>query len=257
MGVEPSMKRIVSVTFVAGLLGLPATPSFAQQPPPLPGSAEEIALACAPRATHTAPTDPIRIVGGTDVVERRIYGRGDTVSLSAGSDDGVAVGQKYFTRRILTDAYRAPSRQALGNVRTTGWVTVTLVEETKSLATVTYSCDTVDTGDYLEPFELPAIVSPDSSSKAPASGNFATVLFGLDNRKAVGIGDFFVINQGTDHGVTSGARFAIYREPPTPRAFRVEVGEAVAVQVSPESSTLRMTHARSAVIAGDLAAIRK
>ena len=54
-----------------------------------------------------------------------------------------------------------------------------------------------------------------------------------------------------------GAGFVVYRDNHTPGNFLFELGEAVAVQVGPESSTLRVTMSRDAFIAGDYVALRK
>jgi hypothetical protein len=72
-----------------------------------------------------------------------------------------------------------------------------------------------------------------------------------------GKGDLFVVNRGSDHGVTRGARFVIYRDKRVAENFLYEIGEAVAMEVGAEASTLQVTVARDALRAGDFVAIRK
>jgi hypothetical protein len=54
-----------------------------------------------------------------------------------------------------------------------------------------------------------------------------------------------------------GAQFVVYRDKREPGNFLFELGEAVAVSVNPESSTLRATLSRDAFMAGDYVALRK
>jgi hypothetical protein len=54
-----------------------------------------------------------------------------------------------------------------------------------------------------------------------------------------------------------GAQFVVYRDKLEPGNFLFELGEAVAVSVRPESSTLRATLSRDAFTAGDYVALRK
>ena len=66
-----------------------------------------------------------------------------------------------------------------------------------------------------------------------------------------------IVDRGSNHGVTVGAQFVVYRdEQRQPDTFLFELGEAVAVEVRPETSTLQVTVSRGAFIAGDYMALR-
>ena len=54
-----------------------------------------------------------------------------------------------------------------------------------------------------------------------------------------------------------GAHFVVYRDKRREGNFLFELGEAVAVDVKPESSTLKATLTRDALLAGDYVALRK
>ena len=98
---------------------------------------------------------------------------------------------------------------------------------------------------------------PAATTAKPQRGNYGRVMFGNDFRLTFGKGDLFVVNRGSDHGVTLGARFVVYRDKRVPENFLYELGEAVAMEVGPETSTLQATVARDAFRAGDYVAIRK
>jgi hypothetical protein len=57
--------------------------------------------------------------------------------------------------------------------------------------------------------------------------------------------------------VTPGAQFVVYRDKHEKGNFLFELGEAVAVEVKPESATLYVTLSRDAFSKGDYVAQRK
>jgi len=118
------------------------------------------------------------------------------------------------------------------------------------------------------------------SSMVLAKGRYAIprrdghILIGTDRRTMFAKNDFFTVDRGSDHGVTVGARFIVYRDKrrmetlyltaikdlpdtvATPE-FLFEMGEAVVVDVKPEVSTVKALFARDAFVSGDFVALRK
>lgn len=237
------------------------TATSAAQRGPAPAAvrvpADVIALACAPKAAYEMPDRPLRVTGGQDAVERRSYVPGDLVTINAGTDNGIDVGQEYFVRRIQVDNLQGVRRSTPANIQTVGWIRIWAVDDEMSLATISHACDTIDVGDYLEPFVLPVVPAPQITTAKAQRSNYGRILFGIDRRTEFGVRDFFTIDRGSDHGVTVGARFVVYHDKQISGNFLYESGEAVAVEVSPELSTLQVTLARSVLSAGDYVAMRK
>ena len=250
------MSRVLLTT--ALLAGLVASPSAQRGPAPASAQlpAEVIALACAPRATFETPDHPLRVTGGQESFERRTFAPGDLVTINAGTNNGIGVGQEFFTRRVQLKSRARPSSSDPANIRTSGWLRVYAVDKDMSLATITHACETVDVGDYLEPFSLPA-VPVTAEMLPPEKGNYGRILYGDDHRRAVGKGEFFVIDRGTEHGVTPGTRFVVYHDKEVAGNFLFEVGEAVVVDVQARTSTLQALVSRDAFLAGDYVAQRK
>jgi len=244
----------VALLVVATLQGV-AQRAPAATPSHLP--ADVLALACAPGPAFEIPPMPLRITGGQDSIIRRTYVPGDIVTINAGTENGIEVGQQYYTRRVLRAGQERVKRATPGSIRTTGWVRIYAVDVQMSLATIEHACETIDVGDYLEPFELPVVPAPAAATAKPQRDNYGRIMFGNDLRVTFGKGDLFVVNRGSDHGVTPGARFVVYRDKRVPESFLYELGEAVAMDVGPESSTLRAIVARDAFRAGDYVALRK
>jgi hypothetical protein len=133
--------------------------------------------------------------------------------IGRGPDDGLAVGQRYTTSRLNRDPKYFPhAGEGYGGLRVTGFITVTAINQWNALAHVDFSCDAVQTGDYLEPYVEGSIPTSAGPELYPDFDNRAQILFGADNRTLVGMGDIVSIDRGTTHGVTAGARYAVYRD---------------------------------------------
>jgi hypothetical protein len=261
---------------IALLLVSTGTALAQRAPVPVPVNLppEVISLACAPSLTFEPPPMPIRVVGGQESDIRRNFAPGDLITINAGTDNGIEVGQEYYTRRAVPLEKRTIGRDNPATIRTTAWVRIYAVDRQMSLATILHPCDAIELDDYLEPFALPVLPLLSNDRSEPQRGNYGRVIVGNDNRTAFGRGDYFIVDRGSDHGVTVGAEFVVYRDHQRrermlleqtrtnvnrdrPRNFLFELGEAVAVDVRPDRSTLLVTLARDGFIIGDWVALRK
>jgi len=269
------MERSIHIFVTAGLLAASA-PLAAQRgeaPVMTHLPADVIALACAPTIAFETPSPSLLITGGQDSFTRHAYGPGDLITINGGSDNGVEVGQEYFVRRMQPGRAARVSRANPAAIQTPGWVRVYAVDKRMSLVIVTHACDTLDVGDYLEPYVEPQIPVADANPPKPQRENYGHIMLGADRRTIFGQGDFFVIDRGSDHGITLGERVIIYRDKRKleeankssqnlfPKGivpeFLYDLGEAVVVDVKPEMSTLKVTLSRDAMLTGDYVALRK
>jgi hypothetical protein len=255
------VRRVLTVSLAAGSCVLASTlPATAQRGPaptatPLP--ADVVSLACAPTLAYELPDVPLRISGGQESVVHTIHAPGDLVTINAGRRSGIAVGQEYYTRRPLVSR---DGRVGSGNpatIRTSGWIRVWAVDEEMSLATISHACETVDVDDYLEPFVAPSVPLASNATSEPERGNYGLVLSGQDRRTQFGRGDYLLIDRGSNQGVTPGARFVVYHDKKTPGNFLFQIGEAVAMDVQGDTSTLYVLTAIDAIAAGDYVGMRK
>ena len=252
--------RVTGIVILCGTLSAWAPLSAGQRAPShvsprLP--ADVLALACAPSIAFDEPPVAMRITGGQDSFFRRIYAPGDLVTISAGSRNGIEVGQEFLVRRVQAASREAVTRRTPATIRTAGWVRVYAVDETLALVTITHACDTIQVGDYLEPFALPQVTAASPDRPRPQRENYGRVRSGQDGKRTFGKDDFFVVDRGSDHGVTPGTTFVLYRDKRADGNFLFELGEAVAVDVRPESSTLRVTVSADAIQWDDYAAMRR
>ena len=252
--------RITGLLVAAVVMATAGAPVLAQRAPsPVPTglTPEVLSLACAPSVAYQVPNVPLRVTGSQESVVHYTFAPGDLIVINGGTDNGIEVGQEYFTRRAVPVEREGVGRNNPATIHTSGWIRVYAVDEELSLATVTFGCDSVELNDYLEPFVLPE--APEVSILRPEAqrDNYGRVITGSDNRTSFGLGDYFVVDRGSNHGIAAGAQFVVYRDKLEPDTFLVELGEAVAVEVGPGISTLQMTVSRDAVMSGDYVALRK
>lgn len=221
-------------------------------------SPAQLRLACAPPLTLAAPApNGLRILGGQDTVGRGLFGPRDLVVVSAGTQANVQLGQRYFARRPVAFIRVAAGRSPAAH--TTGWIRVVAVNETTAIALVDYACDAITTGDYLEPYVAPPPV-PDAAENTPGELDFTSigrVVFGKEERRIGGAGDFVLIDRGSAQGVGPGARFAIYRDLGAGGVPIVSVGEGIVLAATASSALMRITTSRDAIERGDYVVRRK
>ena len=237
-----------------------AVPAAAQRGPAPAMShlpADVLTLACAPQVTYQVPAMPLHLTGGQDSFTRRNYQPGDLVTLNAGRQNGIDVGQEFYVRRLQVEYQQPVTAETPGIIRTVGWVRVYAIDDTMSLATIEHVCDSIEVGDYLEPFSLPQVPQAASNKPKAERDNYARVLQGSDSQEAFGKGDFFTINRGGSQGIYPGAQFVVYRDKQEKDNFLYELGEAVAVKVTADTATLQVTLSRDAFQKGDYVAMRK
>jgi hypothetical protein len=254
-----TFRGTVGILCAAGLFA--AAAPIAAQRGPAPAatglSPEVLSLACAPATVYEPPAMPLRITGGQDSFVRRVFAPGDLVTINAGTLQGIDVGQEFFVRRPLVSRREPITHETPASIRTAGWIRVYAVDDSLSLATVTHACDTIEVDDYLEPLVLRLPPTPLAERPDPQRENYGRVLMGQDRRRSFAAGDYFTVDRGSDHGVAPGTQFVLYRDKRVDENFLYDLGEAVAVNVKPDSSTLRVTVARDAIAAGDYVAMRR
>ena len=226
----------------------------------------------------TSKPVPRLIVAGPHRTDGRTAMNDGLIVINRSADDGLAIGQRYISQRLITDPKRFPRPgEGYGDLRVTGWVTVRAIDENNALASIDAVCDSVEIGDFLEPavdFDLPTSAFP---PLYPDFNDRANVIFGADNRVLFGDGDVFSIDRGTAHSVAVGHRYAIYRDHQAPgqgqhsgKAMRglsysdsrpilplVYLGDAVVMSVTETTAKLVVTKAVDGIEPGDVVVPRR
>jgi len=225
----------------------------------------------------TAKPLPRLLVAGPHTTDGRTAMNDGLIVINRTADDGLAIGQRYLSQRLITDPKRFPRPgEGYGDLRVTGWVTVRAIDENNALASIDAVCDTIEIGDFLEPavdLTLPTTAFP---PLYPDFNDRANIIFGADNRVLFGDGDVFSIDRGTAHGVQTGHRYAIYRDFQPLKGHKttmattmqygstvphilplVYMGDVVVMTVLEQTSKVVVTKAKDGIQVGDIAVPRR
>ena len=243
---------LVAITLMAG------APVGAQSKPKLsPKTTLPAHVMCADLLVPAMPLPAVWVKGGQHPELRLTLGRADMIVVSRAPNDGLAVGQRYLVRRLPTGSQASlPKEGGYVPIRTPGWVTITALDDLNGLAHIDHSCDSIEEGDYLEPYAEPVLPAPDANVAAPDFTERVQILPGLEGRVLFADGDSFSIARGTEHGVAVGSRFAIYRDRHDGKPL-MHIGEAIVTDPSATSSKVLLMKTIAAVETSDLAVPRR
>ena len=216
-----------------------------------------IDLVCAPLAALAPPSQALRIAGGIEP-KKALFAAGDRVLIDAGAEQRVQVGQHFFVRRVIDDRFTVGTTETAPlSIHTAGWITIVEVRQSAAAAIVAESCDGIMDGDYLEPFERPAVVAA-SPAGTPDFDRPARVVLADDRRQlGAGGGSLMVIDRGSDHGLTPGQRLTLFRRTLDGAGPNVPLGEAFVASTRPDTSLMRIETSREDIQVGDLIAIHR
>jgi hypothetical protein len=289
---EFGMRASIAVLSLSIFLGAAVSsaqnaPQAAPQNPPIDYSA----VNCSGFVTDQKVPDGIRIVSGEQSNYKIVFSRGEYVHINRGQDKGVRVGDRFSVVRPDKDPtdvpwfkWQAKLLRAMGSLyMDAGQVRVVNVQPKVSVAQVIFSCDYMQRGDILVPYQdrpAPPYKDPAGFNHfAPVSGKpVAMLVAGKDYGQVYGKLNSVFVNLGTNQGVKIGDYFRIFRYQgsmaetvPQERGFqytmygfgsaparyqwndlpREVLGEGIVINVSRNSSTMVITFNSSEVFAGD------
>lgn len=210
-------------------------------------------LSCSDVPTYSEPRPAHRLAAAHegDAKLRRAFSTPDTLMVPGGTSVGLQVGQQFFVRRLLLSPSRQkPSTTAPGMVHTAGWITIVGADDFAALARIDHACDGFLKGDFLEPFTPAPMPAAVAAPGTPTFDDMGQLLFGNDGRRSFANGDIIVINRGSQHGVTAGARLGIYRDGKAGGPL-IPVGQAIVLTVGEDTATVIADRVRDALTTGD------
>ncbi|HKV25109.1 MAG TPA: hypothetical protein VJN93_11010 [Candidatus Acidoferrum sp.] len=246
---------------------------------------------CSGFVTDQKVPDSVRLVSGEQSNAKLIFGRGDYVYINRGQEQGVRVGDRYSVVRAESDPtnvnwfkWQAKLMKAMGtHYADAGQLRVVNVQPKVSIAQVTLSCDYMQRGDVVIPFQErpePTFKDPGPFDHfAPVSGKPVAMIVGSkDYQQSAGQGSTVYVNLGTEKGVKVGDYFRIFRYQgsmaelapqtkdyqykiygfgSTPQRYnwndlpREILGEGIVLNVSRNSATVFITYSTIDMYAGD------
>ena len=247
-----------TVLTAALLLAVAGGAPRAQQPQPAAVQLSALSrdLLCAPASPLVPPRATIKVAAGREA-RKTLFGTGDAVVISGGTDQGVKRGEEYFIRRVVADKYTEvrPGVNPI-SITTVGTLQIVDVHNDASIAVITYGCDGVIEGDYLERFD-PAPLPTEERGTTPDFARPGRLILASDRRQIAAIGQFMVLDRGSDHGLRPGQMVTIFRPTIGKEGPVATIGTAKVFVVQPERSVVRIEGSIDAVYVGDLVAIHR
>lgn len=263
----------------------------AQEPPPVPLQPDYSFVYCSGNITDQKVPDDTRIISGEQSNLKIEFSRGDYVYINRGQDKGVRVGDRFTVVRAAKDPvevswfkWQTKLWKAMGTAYVdAGQLRVVNVQPKVSIAEVTFSCNYMQRGDIVLPFQdRPAPPYKDAAAFdhfAPVSGKPVGMLVTSTGfHQLAGRNDTVYVNLGAAQGVKTGDYFRFFRYQgslaetapqtkdyqyklygfgSTPVRYewkdlpREVLGEGIVLNVSHNSSTVLITYNTIEVYAGD------
>jgi hypothetical protein len=212
--------------------------------------------ACAPASPLVRPATPLLVAAGRES-RKTLFATGDAVVIRGGTAQGLKVGDEFYVRRVLDDRFTEPQPGVYPiSVLTAGAVQVVEAQADSSIAVVTYGCDGVMEGDYLERYQRPVNPSVQVGT-TPDFERPARLILGAERRQMAAPGEFMVVDRGSDHGLRPGQQLTVFRRTLADSGPIAMVATATVYTVQPESSLVRIETSLDAVYVGDLVAIHR
>jgi hypothetical protein len=254
-------------------------------------SPDYAAVYCSSFVTDEKVSTDTLLISGQESNVKVIFGRGDYVYVNKGSAQGIHVGDRFSVMRPESDPtkvqwfkWQDKLLKAMGTVyKDAGQLMITTVQPNVSIAQVSFSCDYMQRGDILRPYQDRPSPPYKPASKfeefAPVSGKPVGMLVvgqefsqlygknsivyaNLGNAQGVKVGDYmrFFRYQGSMAETapnTKGYQYKLYGFGSTPTKYewndlpREVLGEGVVINISRNAATIFITYSRIEAYAGD------
>jgi hypothetical protein len=173
---------------------------------------------CTGFISDTAPATGLQVIGGDKENQQNTFAQGDVVFLDRGRESGVHSGAVYYVLRPLGEVRHPFTKKKLGHfVRELGLVRVIEVQDRTATAEVLVSCDQIELGDLLKPYEEMKAPSVREGRPLPRYGESSggvkgRIVMSPHLREYFAANEVVFLDLGDRQGVKSGDYFTIFRK---------------------------------------------
>jgi hypothetical protein len=173
---------------------------------------------CTGYISETAPRTDLQVIGAEKENLKETFTQGDVVFLNRGRGAGIKPGAVYYIVRPVGELNHPFKKSKLGYyVRELGLLRVLEVADQVSTAEITVSCDTVEFGDLLRPYE--EYLGPDVVEARPlprygegSGGAEGQIVMSPGFHENLSANQVVYIDLGTRQDIRPGDQFTIFRE---------------------------------------------
>jgi len=210
-------KAVALIVFLVGSLSssVVSGQQSSDQSQPL---AKRSDIYCTGFIADAAPRPDLQVVGAEKENLKVTFAEGDVVFLNRGRGAGIQPGAVYYIIRPLGEINHPFTKKRLGfYVRELGLLRVLEVGDQTSTAEITVSCDTVEFGDLLKPYE--EYLGPNAGEARPlprygegSGGVSGQIVMSPGFHENLSANRVVYIDLGTRQDVHPGDLFTIFRE---------------------------------------------
>jgi hypothetical protein len=173
---------------------------------------------CTGYISDTAPANSLQVIGGENEHMQNTFSQGNVVFLDRGRESGVHSGAVYYIIRPLGLVRHPFTKKRLGHfVRELGMLRVLEVQDRTATAEILVSCDQVELGDLLKPYE--EMKAPVAREGRPlprygegSGGVRGRIVMSPQLREYFSANNIVYLDLGDRQGVNPGDYFTIFRK---------------------------------------------
>jgi hypothetical protein len=229
---------------------------------PLPVGAE-VDVYCSGYLGDQDEAFPGRIVNAEKERNQSMFMAGDVLYIDIGSENGVQAGMEFTIVRPSRLVNRWGSeREVWGRIyMTPGRVRVLCAQERASIAEIIYSCNEVEVGDFVAPFEpvpVPLVrrTRPASICDTPNGKPIGHVVDTRDAVTPVGTDTIVFLDLGEQDGLNPGDFLTVYHPSTQAEGVRTVLGEAAILTTRTRSAVAIITSMVDFIAVGDAVEIK-
>ncbi|MFP5264717.1 MAG: hypothetical protein ACLGJB_22745 [Blastocatellia bacterium] len=214
--------RFPAASVLAALLFVSLSQSVPARQQPVPERDDAVArgmdIFCTGFIADMPPRVDLQIVGAEKENMKVTYTQGDAVFLNKGRGSGIQPGAVYYIIRPLGEVKHPFTKKKMGYyVRELGLLRVIEVQDQTSTAEIIISCDTVEFGDLLKPYERYDGPGPRDARPLPrygegSGGTTGQIVMSPGYHENLSANRLVFIDVGGRQDVRPGDYFTIYRE---------------------------------------------
>ena len=185
------------------------------------------------------------------------YSTNDIVYLSGGEQEGVKAGQEYFIVQPVRNLRHPATNAVLGKViRYLGRARVLCTQDHTATAEIVASCDAIQIGAWLKPFEpipipMTVLTAPVNRCDPASTKPRGYIVYSRDDDVSFGEGEVVIIDLGEADQLAPGSQAIIYRDDPVPGTPRILLGELAVLTTGSHWATAKIIRSSGPMRVGD------
>jgi hypothetical protein len=175
-------------------------------------------LYCTGFIAESAPRVDLQVIGAETENIKATFAQGDVVFLNHGRGSGVQPGAVFYIIRPIGEVNHPFTKKRMGYfVRELGMLRVIEVQDQTSTAEITVSCDLIELGDLLKPYQEYVGPGPRDARPLPrysegSGGTRGQIVMSPGYHENLSANRVVFLDLGNDDSVHAGDYFTIYRE---------------------------------------------